>query len=134
VARSRHFTSDFGRAKRQQLILESIKEKLSNLGLGEIGKIYDLVQILVKYVETNLTPFEIVNYLTKYKNLKMGPQTVIDTNNILYHSYTNLKHMNLSEEEVDAGFDKGAYILLPKNDDWNLVRRFIRYTIEGGDA
>jgi hypothetical protein len=42
--------------------------------------------------------------------------------------------MNLSEEEVDAGFDKGAYILLPKNDDWNLVRRFIRYTIEGGDA
>jgi LCP family protein required for cell wall assembly len=134
VARSRHFTSDFGRAKRQQLILEGIKEKLSGLGFGEIGKMYDLVQILVKYVETNFTPFEIVNYISKYKDLKLKSQTVLDTTNILYHAYTNLKHLNLTEEDIAADFDKGAYILLPKNDDWNLVRRFIRYTIDGGDA
>jgi hypothetical protein len=42
--------------------------------------------------------------------------------------------MNLTEEEVDADFDKGAYILLPVNDDWSLVRRFIRSLVAGAPA
>lgn len=134
VARSRHFTSDFGRAQRQQVIISSIKDKMTGLGLGDIGKMYDLVQVLSKYVDTNLTPFEIVNSFLKYGTAKVASRTVLDTDNILYHAYTNLKYLNLEEDAVDENFDKGAYILLPLEDDWSLLRRFIRSLLEGPAA
>jgi hypothetical protein len=70
----------------------------------------------------------------KYRSARIRSQTVLDTNNILYHSYTNLKHMNLREEDVDEDFDKGAYILLPLEDDWAGMRRFIRSLVEGPAA
>jgi LCP family protein required for cell wall assembly len=134
VARSRHFTSDFGRSRRQQDILAAIKEKISGLGVSDMGKVYELARVLTKYVETSFTPYDLVNYFIKYRSAKIKSQTVLATDNILYHSYTNLRHMNLKEEEVEADFDKGAYILLPLNDDWSLVRRFIRSRMEGPAA
>lgn len=131
VARSRHFTSDFGRAQRQQLIVASIKERISTLGVTDIGKLYNLIGVLLKYVETDASPFELVNYFLKFSNCKIESQIVLDTDNILYHTYTNLKHLDLSEEEVDETFDKGAYILLPKDDDWDGLRMFIQDVLKG---
>jgi LCP family protein required for cell wall assembly len=134
VARSRHFTSDFGRSRRQQDILAAIKEKLTRLGLSDAGKVYELAGVLAKYVDTNLSPYQMASYFVKYRSAKIRSQTVLDTQNILTHSYTNLRQLNLQEEEVDADFDKGAYILLPLNEDWSLVRRFIRSIVEGPSA
>ncbi|MDR1932764.1 MAG: LCP family protein [Spirochaetales bacterium] len=134
VARSRHFSSDFGRARRQQNILAAIKDRLTSLGVSDMGKLYELVIVLTKYVETDLTPYELVNCFVRYKSAKIRSQNVLDTRNILYHSYTNLRHMNLTEDEVDADFDKGAYILLPQNDDWALMRRYIRSLVEGAST
>ncbi|MDR1178882.1 MAG: LCP family protein [Spirochaetales bacterium] len=131
VVRSRHFTSDFGRSRRQQNILASIKDKMTSLGVSDVGKVYELVRILTKYVDTNLSTYQMVNYFINYKSAKIRSQTVLDTDNVLTHSYTNLRHLNLKEEEVDETFDKGAYILLPLNEDWMLLRRFIRSILEG---
>jgi anionic cell wall polymer biosynthesis LytR-Cps2A-Psr (LCP) family protein len=134
VARSRHFTSDFGRSRRQQDILAAIKDKLSGLGVSDMGKIYELARVLTKYVETNFTPYDLVNCFIKYRSAKIKSQTVLATDNILYPTYTNLRRMNLKETEVEEGFDKGAYILLPLNDDWSIVPRFIRSRMEGPAA
>jgi LCP family protein required for cell wall assembly len=134
VARSRHFTSDFGRSRRQQNILAAIKDKLTNLGVSDLDKVYELAMVLTKYVDTNLSPYQLVNYFISYRSAKIKSQTVLDTDNILTHSYTNLRQLNLQEEEVDADFDKGAYILLPLHEDWSLVRRFIRSIVEGPSA
>ncbi|MDR1316282.1 MAG: LCP family protein [Spirochaetales bacterium] len=134
VVRSRHFTSDFGRSRRQQNILASIKDKLTSLGVSDVGKVYELVRILTKYVDTDLSTYQMVNYFINYKSAKIRSQTVLDTDNVLTHSYTNLRHLNLKEEEVDETFDKGAYILLPLNEDWMLLRRFIRSILEGPAA
>ncbi|MDR1626157.1 MAG: LCP family protein [Spirochaetia bacterium] len=134
VARSRHFTSDFGRSRRQQDILAAIKDKLTRLGLSDAGKVYELAGVLAKYLDTDLSPYQMVNYFVKYRSAKIRSQTVLDTQNILMHSYTNLRQLDLQEEEVGADFDKGAYILLPLNEDWSLVRRFIRSIVEGPSA
>lgn len=134
VARSRHFTSDFGRSRRQQLILASIKEKLKSLGVSDMGTLYELAGVLSKYVETNFTSYELVRDFVKYRDAGIRSQTVLDTTNVLYSSYTNLKHMNLSEEEVDEEFDKGAYILLPQGDDWAALRGFVRHRMNGSSS
>ncbi len=131
IARSRHFSSDFGRARRQQEIVESIKTKAATLGISDIGKVYDLVKVLQKYVDTNMSAIEIAHALVKYGNMKVTSQHVLDTSNVLNHSYTNLLDSDKKEEELERGFDKGAYILLPKNNDWNYFRRYIRSLVEG---
>ncbi|MCL1818017.1 MAG: transcriptional regulator, partial [Spirochaetaceae bacterium] len=125
VARSRHTTSDFGRARRQQHILAAIREKFSDLGMSDVGKVYDLARVLSKYVETSFGPYDLVNYFLRYKSAQIRNRIVLDTNNILYHSYTHLRRLNLTQEEVDEDFNKGLYILLPRGDDWSLIHRFI---------
>jgi len=130
VARSRHFTSDFGRARRQQDMVMAIKDKLVGLGLKDLGKAYELMKSLVRYVDTNISPLEMVDYFFRYSDAEFSSRTVIDTDNLLYHSYTNLRHLNLKEEEVDEDFDKGAYILLPLEDDWESFRAHIRRLLD----
>jgi len=131
IARSRHFSSDFGRARRQQDIVESIKAKAATLGFSDLGKVYDLIKVLQKYVDTNMSAIEIAHALVKYGDMKVTSQHVIDTSNVLHHSYTNLIDTDLKEEKLDRGFDKGAYILLPKDNDWNYFRWYIRSLVEG---
>lgn len=131
IARSRHFTSDFGRARRQQDMMLAIKNKFASLGIKDLGKAYDLMRTLIRYVDTNITPLEMVNYFLKYSDADFGSRTVLDTDNYLYHNYTNLKYLNLREDEVDEDFDKGAYILLPREDDWEAFRYYIRLILDG---
>ena len=131
IARSRHFSSDFNRARRQQEILESIKAKLSTLGIKDLGKIYDLVKLLQKYVDTDMTSLEIANSLLKYSDIKVANQYVLDTSNILYNTYRNLLLSDGKSESNDKPVDRGAYILLPKGNDWNNFRRYIRTLVEG---
>ena len=131
VARSRHYSSDFNRAKRQQEILESIKTKLSTFGIKDIGKVYDLVKLLQKYVDTDMSSLEIANNLLKYGKMKISSQHVIDTTNVLYNTYQNLPFSGKEEDLADDPQNKGAYILLPKGNDWSNLRGYIRMLVEG---
>lgn len=59
-ARSRHSTSDFDRAERQQKIIAAVKDKAAELGfLSNPKKILDLISILSDHTRTNLQPAEI---------------------------------------------------------------------------
>ncbi|MAG13227.1 MAG: hypothetical protein CMN78_01385 [Spirochaetales bacterium] len=131
VARSRHYTSDFGRAERQQHLISAIKDKVSRLDLRDMKRIYDLAATMVSYVDTDLSPVEIVNLFLQYRKSAFAKQIVIDTSNVLYHTYSNLYYLDKKLEDVDDSFYKGAWILLPLEDDWDLLRWFIRSTIEG---
>jgi anionic cell wall polymer biosynthesis LytR-Cps2A-Psr (LCP) family protein len=60
-ARSRHSTSDFDRSLRQQQIISSLREKVSNLGYFKNRKqIVELYDIFTKYVETDLALTDMV--------------------------------------------------------------------------
>ena len=60
-ARSRHTTSDFGRAARQQQLLTALAEKARDSGIATSpGKITDLLTILSDHVETTMTVREML--------------------------------------------------------------------------
>lgn len=134
LARSRHTSSDFGRAERQQAILGSLKEKLASLSARNMGTVYDLVTTLLQYVDTDLSSYELARLLTRSRNYDITGQVVLNTDNILYHTYSNLYYSGKSADEVDEDFYKGAWILLPKEDNWNAIRWYIRELLGEGTA
>jgi len=129
VARSRHFIMDFGRSHHQQLILTAMFDKITSLGVSDIGRVYELVTVFLRYVETDYTPQDLLRYFLRFRFARVRSQTVFNARDILYPTYTNLLGTGLTEDEVDKDFNLGQYILLPLNDDWSLIHRFIRSAI-----
>jgi len=78
-ARSRHTTSDYDRARRQQLVITIALNKVLHMGVAALPA---LEQLGFAQVETNLTPNDMVPLLalaeqarlTSYKSLVLGPR------------------------------------------------------------
>ena len=129
IARSRHSSSDFERAVRQQKVIAALRDSLSGLGLNDISRIYDFMQIAGKYLTTNLNTADMVRYFLSYKDYKINGQNVLNTDNVLYATYTNLYRLTEDEQQKaleDPGFYKGGWIVLPKNNDWSQIKMFIQ--------
>lgn len=132
VARSRHYSPVFDRDKRQQKIIAAVKVKLSKLSVTDVSKFYNLIQTLLKYVNTNFNTFELGNLFLKYKDKNVKGQHVINTSNILYQTYSGILYLkeNEKEKQFEEGFNKGAWIVLPKGNDWNVVKWYIRKIVK----
>ncbi len=130
IIRSRATTSDFNRSFRQQLVLEALLDKLKKTCGHDMEKAIAVFSRLSTYVTTNLTPFEVARYFIMFKDYRIRGRYVLDTSNILRHTYSML--FSLSEEEQEAHMltddvkDLGAWILLPRNNDWDLLRSYIK--------
>ena len=130
IVRSRHFSSDFGRSERQQQILQSLLKKFKSFNLGNVSTLYQLITVILKYIDTNLSPMEILGYISRGESLSISGSIVLSTDNVLYADYENLRLQGLRENEVDEHFDKGAFILLPLEDDWDFLKKYIRNFLE----
>ncbi|MFH0864023.1 MAG: LCP family protein [Candidatus Gottesmanbacteria bacterium] len=115
-ARSRHSAqdgSDFGRGARQQTILIGIKDKLLTLNaLKNVDKIFNS---LVKFVKTDLdlaTTKTIISLIVNPSEYKIS-QIVPSDANILKSGKNS----------------QGQFILVPKSDDWQELRNFIKEQI-----
>jgi len=113
-ARSRHGSNgegnDFARAKRQQKVLAVLKDKMLSVGTYKNPKtIADTLASLKSNITTNLQVGEIVRLA------KMAQK--IDRANIGQKVIDNGPNSPLVE-----GSYGGAYVLVPKNDDWNALR------------
>ncbi len=113
--RSRHGNngegSDFERAKRQQKVIAGVKEKMMSSGtLLNPARISHIMDTLKENVATNISAWELLQLAGKLKNVDTSKITtkVLDdsTASPLYATSLN-----------------GAYVLLPKNDDWGPVRQ-----------
>lgn len=130
IIRSRATTSDFNRSFRQQLVLEALLDKLKKTCGHDMEKAIAVFSRLSTYVTTNLTPLEVARYFFMFKDYRIRGRYVLDTSNILRHTYSML--FSLSEEEQEAHMltddvkDLGAWILLPRNNDWDLLRSYIK--------
>jgi LCP family protein required for cell wall assembly len=131
IARARHYTPLFSRDTRQQKIIVALKDKLEALDVSEMGKIYDLVKVMMEYVDTNFTPFELVNAFLKYRSISSIQQNVLSTSNVLYQTYSNLYLLEETESIVDESINKGAWILLPRDNNWDLIKWYTRNSILG---
>lgn len=70
-ARARENTSDFDRAKRQQVIIKSLKDKLVSLGtLTDFGRLNDILNAVGNNVRTDMASYEMKNFYEKYTGVK----------------------------------------------------------------
>jgi len=129
IARSRHTSSDFERAIRQQKVIAALKDSIAGMGLSDMGRIYDFMQIAGKYLQTNISTTEMVRYFLAYKDYNINGQNVLNTDNVLYATYTNLYRLSPEEQQKaleNTGFYKGGWIVLPKNNDWSIIKTYIQ--------
>lgn len=106
---------DFARARRQQLLLEAVREKI--LSVGFIARLPALLDETKNYVKTDVGPDQIQKFLKEVTSAKEYKLTsiVLSDQNVLDHGRS----------------DSGQYILVPENgiDQWSSVQKFIKNTI-----
>ena len=110
--RSRFSTSDFDRARRQQLLILAIKEKLTGLGvLSNPIKLYNILDIIGNHVKTDI-PLGLTDILSLVREVKNK----------------KIRHLVLSNENYlfSSTSSTGSYILLPKEGDYANIRDAIK--------
>jgi len=135
LARTRHTSSDFARASRQQMILKAIQHKAQNFGFGDIDTLYSIAETVLSKVETDVTFTDSIDYYFHYQNYDILSNNVMSSGNVLYSPpYTSASKC---EALVVAARDAGqptpacvnenhAYLLLPRDDNWNVIKWFFR--------
>lgn len=113
-ARSRHSTSDFDRAKRQQQLLVAIKDKALSAGvLSNPKKLVDIFNILGDHIRTDLSIQELEHLvqLSKDFNSNNISQTVLD---------------NGPDGPLVASTGSGGYYLKPKTGNYRELQRIVQ--------
>lgn len=119
-ARSRYQSNDFERAKRQQLVIDAIKDKALSVGtVSDFGRINSLLETLGNNVTTNLQGWEMKRFYDLYKSTgDIEPNSLVldtTTSGLLY--------------SPDVTDDRG-YILLPVGDNYDKIRELFRNSLQ----
>jgi len=126
-ARSRHALgsegSDFARAKRQQIIIEAVKEKLlsSNLLLKPTS-VAGIINEFQANISTNLKIWEMIKLWSMFKDITRSDIT----NKVLDNSANGLLEDKMTEE--------GAYILTPRSGDFTEIQYFVNNVFSDAPA
>jgi LCP family protein required for cell wall assembly len=117
-ARSRHAEgvegSDFGRSRRQQKVLEAVKEKiLLKHTLFKPVMIGNIIQELNEHLSTNLKIWEMVKLWNMFKDAK--------EKNIITKTLDNSDGGLL----IDTVSQEGAYVLLPRGGDFAEIQYLV---------
>lgn len=111
--RSRVTSSDFDRAKRQQIVLQEIKEKSLKIGtLTDFEKVNGMFESLGNNARTDMQLWEMKRLFELYKGIN-EPQVV---QKVLENSEEGLLYVP-ENAPPEAG-----YILLPRGDNYNRIR------------
>lgn len=117
-ARSRHTPgvegSDFGRAARQQKIMEAAKDEVLSMNtLLNPMKISGLITDVSSHIDTNLKLWEMVKLWNNFKDVKK--ENIV--NKVLDNSTSGLL--------MDSKSSEGAYLLIPRSGDFSEIQYFI---------
>jgi len=129
LARSRHTSNDFERAQRQQMILSALRARLNELNAGDLDRVYQLIGTMAEYVTTSYSVWEIAQFYLGYRNAEIVNRTGLTFDNVLYNTWSNLYIQGLDRSAVDDDFYLGQWILLPRDDNWNVIPWFIENNI-----
>ncbi len=118
-ARSRHAAgaegSDFARARRQQLILEAVKDKLlSRNTLLKPGMVSRIISDLKNNIKTNLDVWAMVKLWSDYKDINRS-QII---NKVLDNGADGLL--------ISSRGEGGAYILIPKTGNFTAIKAMVQ--------
>jgi polyisoprenyl-teichoic acid--peptidoglycan teichoic acid transferase len=139
LARSRYTSSDFARAERQHLILEAIKDKAKNFGFSDADIIYQIIRTVLGKTKTNISFDEAVVWFFRYQNYDIKSGGVLSSGNVLYvPPYITTENCRKMIEEAEAAGEprpdcenqNNAYTLLPRDNNWNVIKWFFRQNFE----
>lgn len=130
--RSRHGTngegSDFARSKRQQKVIEAVRNKALSLEtLANPKKLTDLVEALGKSVDTDISIKEAIDFYKLSKKLEKTANFVLDDSPKLGLP-DGRKSLLVHPLASDYG---GAYVLVSEDDDFSFVQGYVRKILEG---
>ncbi len=115
-ARSRCTSNDFERAKRQQIVLQQIKDKAFGIGtLTDFGKVNGMLNALGDNVRTDMEPWEMQRLFEIHQKMS-SPQVF---QRVLENTEEGLLYA--PPENPEAG-----YILLPRDDNYNRIRELFQ--------
>ncbi|MBI2414298.1 LCP family protein [candidate division WWE3 bacterium] len=130
-ARSRHGNNnegtDFARAHRQQKVIMAVKDKAFSLNtIMDISKIKELYDSYAKSVETNVSLDDIQGFLalsrktdiSTVRSIVLDDRSGADAGGLLYHP-------------SDSSLYGGAYVLIPKANDYAQIRAYVQRYIFG---
>ncbi|MEK7672269.1 MAG: LCP family protein [Patescibacteria group bacterium] len=140
LARTRHTSSDFARAERQQMIIEALQTKARNFGFGDADTIYEMAKTVLNQTETDISLDEAILYYFRYQNYDIKSNDVMSSGNVLYvPPYITTENCQKLVEEAKAAKkpapgcenENHAYTLLPRDNNWNVIKWFFREKFEG---
>jgi LCP family protein required for cell wall assembly len=109
-ARSRKSTNDFDRAKRQQQIVEAVRQRIEDLDLlSNSDELIGIFNTVYSSVDTDIDLLSFLSYLKQYREFGIEQGHVLSTSNYLYSTY------NVS----------GAYVLLPNAGDYSEIWEYV---------
>lgn len=108
--RSRKSTSDYDRSKRQQQMIESIKQKALEINLlGRMDLALKLYATIQEGTETNISLFEGLGYFQAYQNYQINKDNVLSSDSLLYETKNR----------------RGQFILLPQSGSFTELHSHI---------
>lgn len=111
LVRARETSSDFDRARRQQMILREIQEKATSLGtLSDFTKVNAMLEVLGNSVKTDMAAWEMKRLYDLYNGME-APQI---TQKVLENSEEGLLYA--PEETQERG-----YTLAPRGDNYDRI-------------
>ncbi len=128
VARSRHYSSDYDRAERQQLILEGIKNTAIDMGLTDTTSLFEVVELVMDNTETDIGLNEAIMYYVKYKDYDISRGNVLTTANVLENKHVYVNYDTSASEEVcdeetgECEEQNFVYTLIPTDENWDYIK------------
>ena len=109
--------SDFARSKRQQKILEAVRNKvLSVETLANPTRISELIGTFAKSIDTDISARDALEFYKLSKNIDKTYNTILD-DSLLYNPLA-----------ADYG---GAYVLVSQDDDYSTIQKYVSKVLSG---
>ncbi|MBI3109668.1 LCP family protein [Candidatus Daviesbacteria bacterium] len=130
--RSRHGTngeaSDFARSKRQQKVLQALRDKLLSLQtLLDAQKLSQLAKTLGSSIDMDISVKDALEFARLLKDLDTSYSFILDDSpkeNLPLGRKSLLTHPSAS----DYG---GAYVLISQDDDFSIIQEYVRKILSG---
>lgn len=130
--RSRHGTnwegSDFARSKRQQKVIEAVRNKLLSLEtLANPQKISDLIKALGKSIDTDISIKEAAEFYNLSRKLEKVSNFILD-DSPKYGLLEDRTTLLINPPRYKYG---GAYVLVSEDDDFSIIQGYVRKVLAG---
>lgn len=114
--------TDFARAKRQQNVIEGIKNKLFNTKtILDLNKLQGLFENYKNNVDTNLTLFDIQSFYVLSHEIEFN--NVIS---VVLDDRSSKDDGGLLYAPTDTKYYDGQYVLLPKTNDFSQIHAYVQ--------